>query len=66
MFTPLATAKLIAIWPEWNSVPSPMFWKRCRVSVKGEMPTHWAPSPPICVRPMISPKRAGSIQSAML
>jgi hypothetical protein len=51
MFAPDATAKFSASWPEWKSVPSPMFWKKWRSSVNGDMPTHCAPSPPICVIP---------------
>ena len=35
--------------PEWNSVPSPRFWKRCGRSVNGARPIHSAPSPPIWV-----------------
>jgi hypothetical protein len=34
-------------------VPSPRFWKRCGVSVKGAMPTHCTPSPPMWVIPML-------------
>ena len=38
-----------ASWPEWKNVPSPMFWKICFRSTKGDIPIHGAPSPPICV-----------------
>ena len=34
-------------------MPSPMFWKRCGVSVKGATPIHCAPSAPMWVTPMI-------------
>ena len=43
----------MASLPEWKSVPSPMFWNMCGVSVKGAMPTHCAPSPPMWVTPMM-------------
>ena len=52
--------------PEWNSVPSPMFWMRCSSSTNGAMPNHCAPSLPIAVRPTMSPTRSGSIISTML
>ena len=35
-----ATAWRIASEPEWKKVPSPRFWNRCLVSVKGAIPTH--------------------------
>src|ERR671916_12335 len=59
MFTPDATAARTASEPEWWKVPSPRFWTRCRSSVNGAWPIHWAPSPPICVRPVISPLPSG-------
>ena len=36
-----------------------MFWTRWRSSVNGAMPIHCAPSPPICVMPVISPLPSG-------
>ncbi len=59
MFTPAATAARTASEPEWWNVPSPMFWTRWRSSVNGAMPIHCAPSPPICVMPVISPLPSG-------
>ncbi len=40
MFTPAATAALIASEPEWWKVPSPRFWMKCGSSVKGASPIH--------------------------
>ena len=40
-------------------MPSPRFWTRCASSVNGAMPIHCAPSPPICVMPVISPLPSG-------
>ena len=40
-------------------MPSPRFWTRCLSSVKGAWPIHCAPSPPICVMPVISPFPSG-------
>ena len=48
-WVPVAAAKRTPRLPECAKVPSPRFWKKCRVSVKGARPTHCAPSPPICV-----------------
>src|SRR5215216_110027 len=59
MLTPAATAARTASEPEWWKVPSPRFCTRCRSSVYGAMPIHWAPSPPICVMPVISPLPSG-------
>src|SRR5215212_915409 len=59
MFTPAATAARTASEPEWWNVPSPRFCTRWRSSVKGAMPIHCAPSPPICVIPVISPLPSG-------
>ena len=59
MFTPAATAARTASEPEWWKVPSPRFWTRWVSSVKGAMPIHCAPSPPICVMPVISPLPSG-------
>ena len=50
---PAAIAWRIASEPEWKKVPSPRFWKRWFVSVNGAMPTHWTPSPPMCVSPIV-------------
>ncbi len=61
MFALEATAWRIAREPEWKNVPSPRFWKRCFVSVKGAIPTHWTPSPPMFVSPIVR----RSIRSAM-
>ena len=61
MFVPLATAARTASMPEWNSVPSPMFWIRCGSSTNGAMPNHWAPSLPIAVTPTIWPNGPWSI-----
>src|SRR2546422_9124168 len=47
MFVPAATAWRTASEPEWKKVPSPRFWKMCGVSVKGAIPTHCTPSPPM-------------------
>ncbi len=66
MFTPLATAARTAAMPEWNRVPSPMFWMRCSSSTNGAIPNHWAPSLPIAVRPTMWPTRSGSINITML
>ena len=51
MFVPAATAWRTARKPEWASVPSPMFWKRCGSLLNIDAPTHCTPSPPICVVP---------------
>ena len=59
MFTPAATAARTASEPEWWKVPSPRFWTRWLSSVNGAMPIHCAPSPPICVMPVISPLPSG-------
>ena len=48
-----ATAWRIASEPEWKRVPSPRFWNRCFVSVKGAIPTHCTPSPPMWVSPIV-------------
>src|SRR5919109_58169 len=53
MLTPEATAALMAMLPEWKNVPSPMFWNMWGISVKGAIPIHCAPSPPICVMPKV-------------
>ena len=50
-----ATACLSANDPEWKKVPSPTFWNICSFSIKGSIPTHCAPSPPICVVPNALP-----------
>jgi hypothetical protein len=50
---PEATAWRMASEPEWEKVPSPRFWKMWFVSVKGAMPTHCTPSPPMCVIPTV-------------
>src|SRR3989442_11781865 len=54
MFTAAEMHAWTANCPEWKYVPSPMFWKMCSTSVKGACPIHWAPSPPIWVRPVTS------------
>ena len=59
MLAPAATAKRMASEPEWWNVPSPRFWTKCSASVNGCMPTNWAPSPPICVRPVTVPLPSG-------
>ncbi len=59
MFTPAATAARTASEPEWWKVPSPRFWTRWLSSVNGAMPIHCAPSPPICVMPVMSPLPSG-------
>src|ERR1044072_5815688 len=56
-----ATACRMARRPEWKYVPSPRFAKMWFSLVKGAMPTHGTPSPPICVK--VSVER--SIHSAM-
>ena len=33
--------------PEWNQVPSPIFWKMCRLPLNRLVPTQLPPSPPI-------------------
>ena len=62
MLVPAATAWRMASEPEWKKVPSPRFWNMCGVFVNGAMPTHCAPSPPMCVRPIV---RRSGIVSAM-
>src|SRR5437773_5811862 len=61
MFVPAATAWRTASEPEWKKVPSPRFWKMCGVSVKGAIPTHCTPSPPMWVSPIVR----RSMRSAM-
>src|SRR5919201_1864757 len=61
MFVPAATAWRTARDPEWKKVPSPRFWKMCGVSVNGAIPTHWTPSPPMWVSPIVR----RSMRSAM-
>ena len=58
-FTPAAIAARTASEPEWWKVPSPRFWTKCPSSVNGAMPIHCAPSPPICVIPVMSPRPSG-------
>ena len=50
-----AIACLKANEPEWKNVPSPIFWNICSFSIKGSIPAHWAPSPPIWVVPKAFP-----------
>ena len=61
MLVPEATACRIARLPEWKYVPSPRLANMCFSLVKGAMPTHGTPSPPIWVK--VSVER--SIHSAM-
>ena len=53
MLVPAATAWRMAIEPEWKRVPSPRFWNMWGISENGAIPTHWAPSPPMCVTPIV-------------
>ena len=59
--TPDAIAERIARCPEWKKVLSPMFWKMWSSSTKRDIPTHCAPSPPICVMPMLRPTRSSGM-----
>ena len=65
MFDPAATAERNASDPECMKVPSPMFCTKCFSSTKGEIPSHCAPSPPICVTPAMSPTWSGSMSKTM-
>ncbi|PMQ05829.1 hypothetical protein JaAD80_28350 [Janthinobacterium sp. AD80] len=40
--------------PEWKYVPSPRFWNTCGVALNMEWATQSTPSPPICIRPVVS------------
>ncbi len=66
MSTPAATEFCTASCAEWKYVPSPTFWMKWSRSTNGAIPTHWAPSEPMHVTPAMSPKRSGSINTAIV